>query len=144
MPYLHLRNPPCAPRSTLDHARRGVAVVALPSSAIPTYNSGYASASKGKEGEIPVEHTVTVTIDDEGRLRLPRALSEQLGLVAGTTLVVEPVSDEAVQFRVEVPSPLVEKEGVLVVRAAATGDLSAAVQASRAARLDIFDPQDAA
>lgn len=72
---------------------------------------------------------IEVVLDDHGRLVLPASLRRKLGLTAGATLVVERQTEDAAYLKVreEEPPPLVDKRGVLVVRAQPYGDLADAV-----------------
>lgn len=72
---------------------------------------------------------IEVILDDQGRLVLPSPLQRKLGL----TLAVERASEDAAYPRVqetEEPS-LVDKQGVLVVRARPFGDLVDVVRDER-------------
>ena len=70
---------------------------------------------------------------------IPAALRRQLGLLPGMTLVVEEADNHDVRLRIrsevrEVPA-LVDKDGVLVVRAEPLGDLTDAIRQERDRRV---------
>lgn len=76
-----------------------------------------------------------VTLDKFGRLVIPKAVRESLGLGPGSTLEVDE-KDEALLLRPRRPEPdLVEEEGVLVFTGEAAGDLEGAVGRHRDERL---------
>jgi len=76
-----------------------------------------------------------LTLDKFGRLVIPKAVREALGLGPGSTLEVD-TKDEALVLRPRRPEPdLVEEEGVLVFTGEAAGDLSGAVARHRGERL---------
>jgi AbrB family looped-hinge helix DNA binding protein len=77
-----------------------------------------------------------LNIDKFGRVVLPKAMRDDLGLVPGTPLKVvrtprgielEPITDASV---------LIEKEGILVHTGTALGDLNEAIHKGRNTRLD--------
>ena len=66
-----------------------------------------------------------VILDDQGRLVLPSPLQRRLGLTTGMTLVVERETADAAYLRVQTEeSRLVDRQGVLVFRAAPLDDLA--------------------
>jgi len=77
-----------------------------------------------------------VTIDQTGHILIPKAICARLGLVPGTTLIVEEQSDGRLLLRplLEEP-PLVDKGGVLVVQVSAIGELAGVERRDREARL---------
>lgn len=76
-----------------------------------------------------------VTIDRFGRLVIPKALRDHLGLGPGSTLELEE-KDEALLLRPQRPAPdLVEEDGVLVFTGEPGGDLDGALERHREARL---------
>jgi bifunctional DNA-binding transcriptional regulator/antitoxin component of YhaV-PrlF toxin-antitoxin module len=79
--------------------------------------------------------SVEVSVDDLGRIVIPTALKDHLGLVPGMTLVVEGAADTELCLRVQPEAELVEKDGVLIVRAEATEDLSDIVRRTRDQRI---------
>lgn len=79
---------------------------------------------------------VEVQLDDQGRLVVPLLLQQQLGLFSGATVVVEEATEEVAYVRVQPEQPrLIDKGGVLVVRAQPVGDLVDAVRAERDGRV---------
>lgn len=80
---------------------------------------------------------VEIELDDQGRLVLPAQLAQRLGLVRGTTMVVEQETAEATYIRVQtIAPPLIEKGGVLVITAVAEQPLDEALHREREHRLD--------
>jgi len=72
-----------------------------------------------------MNRVIKVSLDDLGRILIPAELRSRLGLAPGMTLIVEKGDDDGVRLRPQSESPeLVEKEGVLVVRAKPLGDLA--------------------
>jgi AbrB family looped-hinge helix DNA binding protein len=72
-----------------------------------------------------MNQVVQVSLDNLGRILIPAALRSRLGLSPGMTLVVEKGDQGGVRLRVQPePSILVDKGGVLVVRAEPFGDLA--------------------
>jgi|GEM_PF-330523 len=77
-----------------------------------------------------------VAVDSQDCIIIPTEIQHRLGLAPGMTLVVEKREKGEICLRVQKDLPeLVDKEGVLVVRSEATGDLTAAVEQERARRL---------
>jgi len=79
-----------------------------------------------------MSQVIEVSLDNRGHILIPAALRRQLGLLPGMTLVVEETANRDVRLRVrsearEMPA-LVDKGGVLVVRAEPLGDLANAVR----------------
>ena len=71
-----------------------------------------------------MEQTIEISLDDRGRLLIPAAIKERLGLLPGMHLIVEPGDKENVCLRVDSSLPrIVDKGGVLVIRSELTGDL---------------------
>jgi bifunctional DNA-binding transcriptional regulator/antitoxin component of YhaV-PrlF toxin-antitoxin module len=65
----------------------------------------------------------TILLDENGRILIPAALKQRLGLLPGMHLVVEPGEEESVCLRVESNLPqLVDKGGVLVVASQTSAD----------------------
>jgi len=75
------------------------------------------------------------TVDRFGRVVVPKAMRERLGLRAGTALEIEEAEGHLSLWPVEDTSPLIVKEGILVFAGAALGDLEAAVAADREERV---------
>lgn len=72
-----------------------------------------------------MSQVIEVSLDDLGRILIPAPLRRRLGLSPGMTLVVETEEKGGVRLRLEsTPPTLVNKGGVLVVRADPIGDLS--------------------
>ena len=89
------------------------------------------SASKINMGE-----AIKVTLDDQGRILLPAEIKVRLGLSAGMTFVAENADNGELGLRVQQNLPvLVDKGGVLVVRAEADADLANVVRQSRDRRV---------
>ncbi len=69
--------------------------------------------------------TIEVSIDNHGGILLPQELKNRLGLLPGMTMVVEEDDDARVCLRVQTESPeLVDKQGIIVVRAESSEDLT--------------------
>ena len=86
-----------------------------------------------------MSQVIEVSLDNRGHLLIPAALRRQLGLLPGMTLVVEEADNHDVRLRIrsevrEVPA-LVDKDGVLVVRAEPLGDLTDVVRQERDRRV---------
>lgn len=78
---------------------------------------------------------MNVTVDRFGRVVIPKPLRDRLGLDAGSVLEIEQ-REEAVLLRPSKVEPdLVEEDGVVVFTGEAEGNLGAAVDAHRDARL---------
>lgn len=83
-----------------------------------------------------MNEVIQVSVDHAGRIRLPKTIRTRLGLTAGAKIEFDIGPDEEIRMRAAHEGPLtVDKDGVLVVRAEAFGDLSAAVDQTREARL---------
>lgn len=73
---------------------------------------------------------------DQGCIIVPDDIRDRLGLTPGMTLTVEEGEKGSICLRVQKELPeLVDKQGVLVVRSEATGDLAEAVRGERGRRL---------
>jgi AbrB family looped-hinge helix DNA binding protein len=81
-----------------------------------------------------MERAMRTTVDRFGRVVVPKAMRERLGLRAGTALEIEEAQGHLLLRPVEDTSPLIVKEGILVFAGAALGDLEAALAADREAR----------
>jgi len=80
---------------------------------------------------------VEIELDDEGRLVLPVTLAHRLGLMRGTTLVVEQETADSTYIRVQPATPLViEKGGVFVITAVAEQPWATLLHTERERRLD--------
>jgi hypothetical protein len=76
---------------------------------------------------------------------LPAPLAHRLGLVHGTTLVVEQETAEATYVRVQESTPLlIEKGGIFVITAVAEQPLDTFLVTEREQRLDIAWGRDRA
>lgn len=75
------------------------------------------------------------TVDRFGRVVVPKAMRERLGLSVGVPIEIEEASDHLSLRRVEEESPLVIKDGVLVFDGTATGNLEAVIVAQREHRI---------
>lgn len=75
---------------------------------------------------------MVVTLDKFGRVVIPKAVRDHLGLRPGAVLEIEEGAAEGILLRPRRPEPdLVEEEGVLVFTGEATGDLETAVERHR-------------
>ncbi len=74
-------------------------------------------------------------LDSFGRIVVPKAIRDRLGIVPGSELQVEEKDGAIVIRGVEDLPGLVEKDGVLVFRARPNGDLADAVRRHRADRM---------
>ena len=83
-----------------------------------------------------MDQVIEVTLDNQGCIIIPVDAEDSLGLAPGMTLVVEKGDKGQMCLRVQKETPtLVDKQGVLVVRAKATGDLRDTVRHERDRRL---------
>ena len=83
-----------------------------------------------------MNRVIEVSLDDLGRILIPAELRGRLGLSPGMTLIVERGEKDGVRLRPESESlELVEKEGVLVVRAEPLGDLGNVTRRERDRRV---------
>ena len=72
-----------------------------------------------------MSQVIKISLDDMGRIVIPAAVQSRLGLSPGMTLVVEEGDQGSVCLRIQSEPPeLVDKAGVLVVRAEPLGDLT--------------------
>lgn len=79
---------------------------------------------------------IEVTIDNDGGIMLPQELKNRLGLLPGMTMVVEQDDEEGVCLRVKAEAPkLVDKKGIIVVRAESSEDLTNVTRHTRDRRL---------
>jgi len=79
-----------------------------------------------------MSQTIKVTLDDIGRILIPASVQRRLGLSPGTLLVVEDDDDNGVHLRIQTEQPvLVNKAGVLVVRAKPLDDLAGVTRRER-------------
>lgn len=81
---------------------------------------------------------IQISLDELGHIFVPSSLREKLHLSPGMTLVVEKGEKGGVQLRVaSQPTTLIEKDGLLVARVTALGDLANATRNERDRR--VFD-----
>ncbi len=72
-----------------------------------------------------MSEVIQVSLDESGNIVLPASLRERLHLAPGTTLVVEKSEKGDLRLRIQrTPTVLVKKDGILVARVRAFGDLS--------------------
>jgi AbrB family looped-hinge helix DNA binding protein len=82
---------------------------------------------------------VEISVDNRGCIILPDEVRDRLGLTPGMTLTVEEDEKGAIGLRVQKELPeIVDKQGVLVVRSEAAGDVAEAVRRERGRRLSEF------
>jgi len=85
-----------------------------------------------------MQQRIEVVLDDLGRILIPAALRSRLGLSPGMTLIVEAEDQGDVSLRPQSEPPaLVDKGGVLVVRAEPLTDLTDIIRRERDRR--VFD-----
>ncbi len=77
---------------------------------------------------------VTV-IDKFGRIVIPQNIRKDLGLAPGVRVGIEEHEDQVIIKRVESGNSLSSREGVLIFKGEATGDLEDAVGSLRKTRL---------
>ena len=75
------------------------------------------------------------TLDKFGRIVIPKKMRENLGIEPGAQVTVEENGQTICVKPVRDVSPLGVKEGILIYRGAAEGDLEKAVAADRERRL---------
>jgi len=81
--------------------------------------------------------TLELDVDEQGRISLPKASHERLGLSPGMTLVVEQGDDDALRLRVQTDKPRLVRKGTALVVAASrpSPELADVVQRHRGERL---------
>jgi len=78
---------------------------------------------------------VKTTVDRFGRIVVPKELRDRHGLLPGSEVEIED-SAETITLRLVSDLPgLIEKEGILVFRGQATGDLESSIRSHREERL---------
>jgi AbrB family looped-hinge helix DNA binding protein len=83
-----------------------------------------------------MSHLIEVSLDDFGRIVIPAEVQNYLGLAPGMTLIVEKGDNGGVRLRLQSqPTELVEKGGVLVVRAEPLADLNDVTRRERERRV---------
>jgi bifunctional DNA-binding transcriptional regulator/antitoxin component of YhaV-PrlF toxin-antitoxin module len=85
-----------------------------------------------------MSQVIKISLDDMGRILIPAAVQSRLGLSPGMSLVVEEGDQGSMRLRVQSEPPvLVDKGGVLVVRAEPLSDLADVTRNERNRR--VFD-----
>ncbi len=85
-----------------------------------------------------MNQVIQVSLDELGRIFIPASLRERLHLSPGMTLVVEVGEQDGVRLTVQSKTTsIVEKDGMLVARVAAIGNLTDATRHERDRR--VFD-----
>lgn len=83
-----------------------------------------------------MREVVQVSVDHHGRIVIPSAFCKRLGLSQGMTLLFEVGKSDELCLRVQDSSPmLVEKQGILVVKAQSDADLTNVVRDERERRI---------
>ena len=82
-----------------------------------------------------MSQAIELYLDEQGQLLIPHTLQERLGLSPGMTLLVERGENHGLRLRIQPAPELVDKGGVLVVRAEAGGDLSEVTRRERDLRV---------
>jgi len=88
-------------------------------------------------GKIDLQEVMVleVTLDKFGRVVIPKAVREHLGLGPGAVLEIEEGEKEGILLRPRRPEPdLIEEEGVLVFTGEPTADLESALERHRQSR----------
>lgn len=79
---------------------------------------------------------IEISVDSHGCIMIPAEIQDRLGLAPGMTLIVEAREKGEMCLRVQKEFPeLVDKQGVLVVKSEAAGDLAEAVREEHDRRL---------
>ena len=76
-----------------------------------------------------------VTVDRSGRVIIPKEVRNDLGLQPGTKLQIKKENGKILLEPISVEMQIVVKDGVLVFRGAATGDIERGVRSHRENRL---------
>jgi AbrB family looped-hinge helix DNA binding protein len=80
-----------------------------------------------------------VSIDKFGRVLIPKAIRDHLGIKSGTTMQIMEQDHEILLKLVESQPPLRHEGSILVFTGEATGDIESAIYAERENRLkDLF------
>lgn len=83
-----------------------------------------------------MSQAIKISLDNLGRILIPASLQRRLGLSPGMTLIVEKGDNGGVRLSIQSQSPeLVDKAGVLVVRAEPLADLTNIVRHERNRRV---------
>jgi bifunctional DNA-binding transcriptional regulator/antitoxin component of YhaV-PrlF toxin-antitoxin module len=85
---------------------------------------------------IEMSEAVQASLDNQKRIVIPPVIQKRLSLTQGMTLVVESDENGELCLRIQGESPaLVDKQGVLVVRAIPDADLTEVIQRERSQRV---------
>jgi bifunctional DNA-binding transcriptional regulator/antitoxin component of YhaV-PrlF toxin-antitoxin module len=80
--------------------------------------------------------TIEVSIDNQGGILLPPEMKSRLHLSPGMTMIVEEDDQERLCLRVQTESAnLVDKQGIIVVRAESSEDLAGVTRRERDRRV---------
>jgi bifunctional DNA-binding transcriptional regulator/antitoxin component of YhaV-PrlF toxin-antitoxin module len=72
-----------------------------------------------------MEQVIEISVDALGRIMIPPTLQSRLGLSPGMTLMVEKGGKDQIYLRIQtVPAMLVDKQGMVVVRAQPLSELT--------------------
>jgi len=83
-----------------------------------------------------MSQVVQISLDNRGHILIPATLRRRLGLSPGMTLVVEEADNRGVRLRIQPETPLlVNKGGVLVVRAKPLSDMTDITRRERNGRV---------
>jgi bifunctional DNA-binding transcriptional regulator/antitoxin component of YhaV-PrlF toxin-antitoxin module len=83
-----------------------------------------------------MDQEIEISLDGMGRILIPATVQSRLGLSPGMSLVVEESDQEGVRLRIQSEPPvLINKAGVLVVRAEPIGDLADVTRRERDRRV---------
>ncbi len=83
-----------------------------------------------------MSEAVQAALDSQKRIVIPPVIQKRLGLTRGMTLVVEDDENGELCLRIQSESPaLVDKQGMLVVRAELDADLTEVIQQERNQRV---------
>jgi AbrB family looped-hinge helix DNA binding protein len=79
---------------------------------------------------------IETSLDSQGRIVIPSAIRNRLGLSKEVTLIVEDEGDNEIRLRIQKGSPiLVDKKGILVVKSESGSDLTNIIQQERESRI---------
>ncbi len=83
-----------------------------------------------------MREVVQVSVDHHGRIVIPSAFRKRLGLSQGMTLLVEVGQSDELCLRVQDSSPmLIDKQGILVIKAQSDTDLTDVIRDERERRI---------
>ncbi len=81
---------------------------------------------------------IQTSLDSQGRIVIPSAIRNRLGLSKEVTLIIEEEEENEICLRIQKGTPkLVDKKGILVVKSESRSDLTNIIQQERDRR--IFD-----